>query len=175
MPQRIHLSILIALAVLALSGCSFVSVINDSEKPVTIMVKLPDRSSNVTINLPGKNVVDLTSGSSGTYSVRVFSQEAYKAKIKEIGNAYSPLFDETRIDNLGDKPTEPWQASWTFTNQEKKEEPAEFPEEASCYGNMGENAEVTATITWHEQAGVWFAECSSDAGNGIDWLALFGF
>lgn len=172
MSKKLTLPICIALVALVISGCSSVNIINQSDKPVTVIVKLPDRSSITSFDMDAQNSIYLSSNSGGPYSVKVISQVEYLQQIDDIQSAYAPFFN-TGSGQGQENLEKPWQASWRFTNQEETAENA--PGSAKCYGNVGDNAEVEVTITWHEQANAWFAECTSAEGQGIDWSFLIGF
>lgn len=68
---------LVLLAGFALAGCTYVRVENNSAVEAVVLLRLPDRTSPVTLRLPPFQAATKLTNSGGTYSVTVLPQQAY--------------------------------------------------------------------------------------------------
>lgn len=83
------------IAVIILSGCSFVQIMNVSDAPITVSVNVPDSGKSSTRNIGPGMVVEVFSANGGRYSVTVIPGERYRESLNNLQQTISRrLFEE---------------------------------------------------------------------------------
>ena len=96
---------LLALLMMLLSGCSFIRILNNSDAPITVLVRSPDSGKGYTRNLRPEQVVDVFSSYGGRYTVTVILTERYKQTLDDIRNTISERLFKERATLTGEEVT----------------------------------------------------------------------
>ena len=87
--------IIISIAVIILSGCSFVRIQNVSDAPITVSVNVPDSGKSYTRNIRAGDIVDVFSANGGRYTVTMIPGERYRESLGNLQQLISTrLFEE---------------------------------------------------------------------------------
>lgn len=85
----------ICLAVLFLTGCSFVNILNVSDTKVYVSVRVPDNGRGYTRIIPPGMQTSVFSGHGGGYSVTVLPNKEYEGFLRDLQSLISKrLFKE---------------------------------------------------------------------------------
>jgi hypothetical protein len=89
------LTIALLIAVVLLSGCSFVRIQNVSSGQITVSVSVPDLGAASTRNIPSGGIVDVFSSNGGRYIVTMLPSERYRQTLENLREIItSKLFKE---------------------------------------------------------------------------------
>jgi len=82
--KRLSVPGLLAAFGLLLAACSDVTIINETDRPVTVFYWLPDKESMSSANLPPGESFAAFTEYGGSYAVDVVQSEAYNQQLQEV-------------------------------------------------------------------------------------------
>lgn len=152
--------LMISMAVIILSGCSFVRIQNVSDTPITVSVKVPDSGNSYTRIIRPGNLVDVFSGNGGRYSVTIIPSERYRDSLESMQRMVSTRLFEERATLSADEVTRLVQ-NLNEIDQLIDDLAKPMP---SCSGYLPDFDTVVVVVAYDMIANDYVLSCSSGEG-----------
>jgi outer membrane lipopolysaccharide assembly protein LptE/RlpB len=158
--KKILTLIMISIAVVILSGCSFVRIQNVSDASITVSVNVPDSGSSYTRTIRSGNIVDVFSATGGRYTVSMIPSERYRETLATLQQQISTRLFEERQTLTADQVA---QLVQNLNSIDKLIEDLANPM-PSCSGRLPEFDTVVVVVSYDNSSGNYALSCGSGSG-----------